>query len=181
MPEEVKQAYQEYVDKYNTYKEKYISWLKETKGFVFRLKDIPSYHFHDPFEGDSSTTYNCGFCKIIGENHGKPIVRYMHMDIVVRQNMLFPDQEILNNTRYYVNIHNFTGYTYESLMDIIGDKVDEEDLIPFVKDIMNDDYELKGYMVDPEDVKNNTPPWWRRHSREEKYIYQIMIIDNTNQ
>ena len=92
------------------------------------------------------------------------------MDTVVRQNMLFPDQEMLNNVRYYVNIHNFTGYTYESLMDIIDDKVDEEDLIPFVKDIMDDDYELRGYMVNIEDVENNTPPWWRRHSRDEKYI-----------
>lgn len=168
--EEKEQAYQEFTDKYNIYKDKYISWLKESKGTIFRLKNFPSYHFNNPFEGDSSTTYYGGFCKIIGEKYGHPIVRYMHMDVVVKQNMLFPNQEILNNTRYYVNIHNYTGYTYETLMDIIDDKVDEEDLIPFVKDIIDDDYELKGYMVKIEDVENNTPPWWRTHSRDEKII-----------
>lgn len=168
--EELKQAYQDYLDKYNTYKEKYISWLKETKGTVFRLKDIPPYHFNNPFEGDSVITFNDGYCKIIGEKNGNPIVRYMHMDTVARGNVFCPDEKMLNNTRYYVNIHNFTGYTYESLMDIIGDKVDESDLIPFVKDIMDDDYELKGYMVSIEDVENNTPPWWRIHSRDEKII-----------
>lgn len=170
MPEELKQAYQDYVDKYNTFKNKYISWLKETKGTVFKLKSIPSFHSNNPFEGDSVTTFNNGYCKIIGEKNGNPIVRYMHMDTVVRRNVLWPDQGILNNTRYYINIHNYTGYTYESLMDIIGDKVNESDLIPFVKDIMDDDYELKGYMVDSDDVVNNTPPWWRKHSRDEKYI-----------
>lgn len=168
--EELKQAYQDYLDKYNTYKEKYISWLKETKGTVFRLKDIPSYHFNNPFEGDSVITFNDGYCKIIGEKNGNPIVRYMHMDTVSRWNVFWSDEKMLNNTGYYVNIHNFTGYTYESLMDIIDDKVDEEDLIPFVKDIMDDDYELKGYMVSIEDVENNTPPWWRTHSRDEKII-----------
>ena len=171
MPEEVKQAYQEYVDKYNTYKEKYISWLKESKDIIFKIKPVPSLHSNSLFEGDSLTRYSNGYGKVIGEKNGNPIVRYMHMDIVVRQNTLFPDQGILNSTRYYVNIHNYTGYTYESLMDIIDDKVNESELIPFVKDIMNDDYELKGYMVDPDDVVNNTPPWWKRHSREEKYIY----------
>ena len=73
-------------------------------------------------------------------------------------------------TRYYVNVHNFTGYSYSDLMDIIDQPVNESELIPFVKDIMDDDYELRGYMVNSEDIKNNTPPWWRNHSRNEKFI-----------
>ena len=171
MPEELKQAEEEYLDKYKTYVNKYVNWLKESKGTVFRLKGQPSFHTSNCWEGDSHTTYFGGYCKIVGEGkNGQPIVRHMRMDLVVSYNPFYPDQKMLNNTRYYVNIHNYTGYSYESLMDIIESPVPESEVIPFVKDIMDDDYELKGYMVDPEDVTNNTPPWWRRHSRDEKYI-----------
>lgn len=170
MPEELEQAYQEYMDKYNIYKDKYISWLKESKGTIFKLKELPSYHKNNPFEGDSSTTYFGGYCRVSGENQGSPVVRFMHMDIVVRNNIFYPEQKMLNNTRYYVNIHNFKGYSYSDLMAIIDRPVNESELIPFVKDIMDDDYELRGYMVNSEDIKNNTPPWWRNHSRNEKFI-----------
>lgn len=170
MPEELEQAYQEYMDKYNTYKDKYISWLKESKGTIFKLKELPSYHTNNPFEGDNSTTYFGGYCRVSGEKQGNPIVRFMHMDIIVRNNIFYPEQKMLNNVRYYVNIHNFTGYSYSDLMTIIDRPINESELIPFVKDIMDDDYELSGYMVNSEDIKNNTPPWWRNHSRNEKFI-----------
>lgn len=170
MPEELEQAYQEFIDKYNVYKEKYVSWLKETKGTIFKLKELPSFHTNNPFEGDSFTRYFGGYCKVSGENLGKPIVRLIHMDVCTRQNHFWPNQKMLNMTRYYVNVHNFTGYSYSDLMDIIDRPVNESELIPFVKDIMDDDYELRGYMVNSEDIKNNTPPWWRNHSRNEKFI-----------
>ena len=92
------------------------------------------------------------------------------MDIIARNNIFYPEQKMLNNVRYYVNIHNFTGYSYSDLMDIIDRPINESELIPFVKDIMDDDYELRGYMVNSEDIENNTPPWWRTHSRDEKII-----------
>lgn len=170
MPEELEQAKQEYLDKYKIYKDKYINWLKESKGTIFKINVPPSFHMCDGFEGDSGTTYFGGYCKIIGENDGDPIVRYMHMDLVVHQNHFYPDQKMLNYVKYYVNIHNFTGYTYESLIDLIDRPANKSELIPFIKDIMDDDYELKGYMVDSKDIENNTPPWWKNHSKDEKYI-----------
>lgn len=166
MPEELVQAKQEYLDKYKIYQDKYIKWLKDTKGMIFKIKVPPTFHTHNPFEGDSYTTYNGGYCKIVGENYDehivKPIVRYMHMDLNVRQNFFFQEQKMLNTVRYYVNVHNFTGYTYESLMnEVIDMPVDESELIPFVKGVMDDDYEIEGYMVSLEDIENNTPPWFK--------------------
>lgn len=162
MPEELEQAKQEYIDKYNVFKDKYISWLKKSKGTIFKLVVPSVWHTSNPFEGDTETKYYGGFCSIIGEQYSNPIVRYMHMDLVVHQNPLFPDQNVLNYARYYVNIHNYTGYTYSSLIDIIDRPATEDELIPFVKDIMCDDYEIRGFMVDSEDIKNNTPPWQKK-------------------
>ena len=159
MPEELQQLYQNYVDRFKIYQENYINWLKETKGTIFKLKVPHTFHGNNPFEGDSLTVYNGGFCKIIGEHFDRPIVRYMHMDLHTHQNHFFPDQKLLNYTKYYVNVHNFTGYTYESLMDIIERPACKSELIPFVKDIMNDDYELRGYMVPIDDIENNIKPW----------------------
>lgn len=159
MPEELQQLYQNYVGSFKIYQKKYINWLKETKGMIFKLKVPPTFHTNNPFEGDSLTVYNGGFCKIIGEHFGRPIVRYMHMDLHTHQNHFYPDEKLLNYTKYYVNVHNFTGYTYESLMDIIERPACKSELIPFVKDIMNDDYEIKGYMVHIDEIENNIKPW----------------------
>ena len=65
MPEELKQAYQELIDKYNAYKDKYASWLKETKGKIFKLKELPSFHTNNPFEGDSFTRYFGGIVRFL--------------------------------------------------------------------------------------------------------------------
>ena len=159
MPEELNKLYQNYVDSFKIYQEKYIKWLKETKGIIFKLRVPPTFHSNNALEGDSLTVYNGGFCKIVGEDSDRPIVRYMHMDLHNHQNLFCPDDKLLNYTKYYVNVHNFTGYTYESLIDIIERPACKSELIPFVKDIMNDDYEIKGYMVHIDEIENNIKPW----------------------
>lgn len=161
MPEELEQLYKNYIDSFNIYQENYINWLKETKGKIFKLKNIPSFHTNDGLNGDSNTIFFDGYCKIIGEyeNTERPIVRLMHMDLCVSENVFYPEDKMLNRTRYYVNAHNFTGYTYSSLMDIIDKPLNESEIIPFVKDIMNDDNELVGYMISGESIKNNIKYW----------------------
>ena len=166
MPEELNKLYQNYIDSFKNYQEKYINWLKETKGTIFKLKVPPTafhsaFYVNNPFESDSLTICNDGFCKIIGENSGRPIIRFMHMDLYNYQNFFFPDQKILDHTKYYVSVHNDTDYTYESLMDIIERPACNSEIIPFVNDIMNDDYELRGYMMHVDDIINNIKPWMK--------------------
>lgn len=87
----------------------------------------------------------------------------MHMDGVSSRSPFYTDE---NWFRYYVSVRNFTGYSYESLIDIIDGPATEEELIPFVVDIMNADYELNGYLIDPENIKNNVKPWMRNLKSE---------------
>ena len=46
-------------------------------------------------------------------------------------------------------------------MDIIERPACNSELIPFVNDIMNDDYELSGYMMHVDDIINNIKPWMK--------------------
>lgn len=159
IPKEITEAYKEYIFKYEVYKKKFISWLKETKGTIFKLKDEQPYHTCNSFEGAASTTFFGGYCKIEDDESGRLVVRLMHMDGVSSWNHFYHDE---NWFRYSVSVRNFTGYSYESLMNIIDRPATEEELIPFVTDIMSERYEIDGYFLNAEDIKNNRKPWEHR-------------------
>ena len=142
------------------YLRKSIELIKKNKEKIFSIALLDSFHTNDPFEGDSSTTYYSGYLRIVDEQeNGRLIVRLVHDDIVVRNNHIYPNQEALNYCKHYIRFKNWTGYGWSSLVDLIGDVVEDDKLLPFFKDILYSDDELVGYMVNTEDIEKNIKPW----------------------
>ena len=140
------------------YLNKATALFKENENKIFRLKR-EIFHYNYVLDPEVSTTYYDGYIKIIGHReNGQPIVRLMHIDLRVNGYM-FEEKK----ARYYVNVHNFYGYTYSSLIDFIDDCVDDESELPqFVLDVLNDDYEIDGYIVHIDEVQNNIKPWEKK-------------------
>lgn len=72
---------------------------------------------------------------------------------------MYPDQKALNYCKHYIRFNTWTGYGWFSLVDLIGDVVEDDKLLPFFKDILYSDDELVGYMVNTEDIEKNIKPW----------------------
>ena len=145
------------------YLKKSVELIKANRDKVFSIAPQESYHYCDPFEGDSGTTYFEGYVRIAGEqSDGNPLVRIVHADIIVHMNHFYPDQKALNNCKRYIKFNTWTGYSWDSLVDLVGDVVDEDKILPFFKDILYSDDKVVGYMMKEEDIRNNIKPWERR-------------------
>ena len=142
------------------YLRKSVELIKKNKDKIFSIAPLDSFHTNDPFEGDSSTTYYDGYIRIVSEQeNGCLLVRLVHDDIVVHTNQMFPNQKMLNYCKHYIRFKTWTGYDWFSLVDLIGDVVEDDKLLPFFKDILYSDDELVGYMVNTEDIEKNIKPW----------------------
>ena len=142
------------------YLRKSVERIKKNKDKIFSIAPLDSFHTTVPFEGDSSTTYYDGYLRIVGEQENlRLVVRLVHDDIVFRNNFMYPDQQAFHYCKHYIRFNTWTGYGWFSLVDLIGDVVEDDKLLPFFKDILYSDDELVGYMVNTEDIEKNIKPW----------------------
>lgn len=139
---------------------KSIELIKKNKEKIFSIAPLDSAHSCHSGEGDSSTIFYGGYLRIVDEQKdGYLLVRIVHNDIVVHNNFFYPDQRALNYCKHYIRFKTWTGYGWSSLVNLIGDVVEDDSLLPFFKDILYSDDEIVGYMVNTEDIEKNIKPW----------------------
>jgi len=143
---------------------KAVELIKEKKDCIFllNLDDVPMVrHSHNIFEGDSSDRVIRGWVGIVGtvEKTKRPLVRIVDADILRRANIFYPDQKMLNNERVCVRANTWTGYTWESLINLVGDTVDDSDIPPLFRELLYNDECFDTYEMTQEAVDNMRTPW----------------------
>ena len=149
---------------YHQYLDNSVELIKSKRDKIFALYTPElNYHSNNCFEGDSITKDCRGYIKIVGEKtDGQPLVRIINDDLIIRQNVFFPEQKCLNNRRRRVVARTFTGYSWRRLVGIVGDVVSPSKIPQLFKDLLDEKDNIDCGELTDEQIRNNTKRIIRR-------------------